>query len=88
MSSLNVVAITGASTGIVLAVQSYYQLSDKGLASVTGLMVAKAMITELGPVLTALMVTGRVGSAMCAELGTMQVTEQIDALRSMGVNPI
>ncbi len=88
VSSLTVVAITGASTGIVLAVQSYYQLNDKGLASVTGLMVAKAMITELGPVLTALMVTGRVGSAMCAELGTMQVTEQIDALKSMGVNPI
>jgi phospholipid/cholesterol/gamma-HCH transport system permease protein len=86
--SLTVVAITGASTGIVLATQSFYQLSDKGLSGVTGIMVAKAMITELGPVLTALMVTGRVGSAMCAELGTMQVTEQIDALRSMAVNPI
>jgi len=86
--SLNVVAITGASTGIVLAAQSFYQLSNKGLAGVTGIMVAKAMITELGPVLTALMVTGRVGSAMCAELGTMRVTEQIDALRSMAVNPL
>ncbi len=86
--SLSVVAITGASTGIVLAAQTIYQLSGKGLSSVTGIMVAKAMITELGPVLTALMVTGRVGSAMCAELGTMRVTEQIDALRSMAVNPI
>jgi len=85
--SLNVVAVTGISTGVVLAAQSYYQLAEKGLAGVTGIMVAKAMITELGPVLTALMVTGRVGSAMTAELGTMQVTEQIDALKSMAINP-
>jgi len=54
---------------------------------VTGIMVAKAMITELGPVLTAFMVTGRIGSAMCAELGTMRVTEQIDAMRTMSVSP-
>jgi phospholipid/cholesterol/gamma-HCH transport system permease protein len=85
--SFFVVTITGLSTGIVLAAQSFYQLSDKGLASLTGLMVAKAMIAELGPVLTAFMVTGRVGSAMCAEIGTMKVTEQIDALKSMAVNP-
>jgi len=85
--SLNVVAITGISTGIVLASQSFYQLAEKGLSGVTGIMVAKAMITELGPVLTALMVTGRIGSAMTAELGTMQVTEQIDALKSMAINP-
>ncbi|MFI5334397.1 MAG: MlaE family ABC transporter permease [Chlamydiales bacterium] len=87
VASLPVVAITGFSTGLVLAAQSFYQLSDKGLSSVTGLMVAKAMMTELGPVLTAFMVTGRVGAAMCAELGTMQVTEQIDALKTMAVNP-
>lgn len=86
--SLPVVAITGFSTGMVLAAQSYFQLSDKGLASATGLMVAKAMFVELGPVLTAFMVTGRVGAAMCAELGTMKVTEQIDALRSMAVQPL
>lgn len=86
--SLPVVAITGFSTGMVLAAQSYFQLSDKGLASATGLMVAKAMLVELGPVLTAFMVTGRVGAAMCAELGTMRVTEQIDAMRSMSVNPL
>ncbi len=86
--SLPVVAITGFSTGMVLAAQAYFQLSDKGLASATGLMVAKAMLVELGPVLTAFMVTGRVGAAMCAELGTMRVTEQIDALRSMAVNPL
>lgn len=86
--SLPVVAITGFSTGMVLAAQSFFQLSDKGLASATGLMVTKAMLVELGPVLTAFMVTGRVGAAMCAELGTMRVTEQIDALRSMAVDPL
>jgi phospholipid/cholesterol/gamma-HCH transport system permease protein len=86
--SLPVVAITGFSTGMVLAAQSFFQLSDKGLASATGLMVTKAMMVELGPVLTAFMVTGRVGASMCAELGTMRVTEQIDALRSMAVNPL
>ncbi len=87
VGSLTVVAITGLFTGLVLAAQSFYQLADKGLSSVTGLMVGKAMLTELGPVLTAFMVTGRVGAAMCAELGTMQVTEQIDALKTMAVNP-
>jgi phospholipid/cholesterol/gamma-HCH transport system permease protein len=86
--SLPVVAITGFSTGMVLAAQAFFQLSDKGLSSATGLMVAKAMLVELGPVLTAFMVTGRVGAAMCAELGTMRVTEQIDAMRSMSVNPL
>jgi phospholipid/cholesterol/gamma-HCH transport system permease protein len=85
--SLPVVAMTGFSTGLVLAAQSFYQLSDKGLAGATGVMVAKAMITELGPILTAFMITGRVGAAMCAELGTMKVTEQIDALRSMSCDP-
>ncbi len=86
--SLPVVAITGLSTGAVLAAQSFYQLADKGLASATGLLVGKAMLTEIGPILTAFMVTGRVGSSMCAVLGTMQVTEQIDALKSMAVNPL
>ncbi|NGX56012.1 MAG: putative phospholipid ABC transporter permease protein MlaE [Candidatus Anoxychlamydiales bacterium] len=85
--SLGVVAITGMSTGVVLAAQSIYQLSSKGLAGITGVMVAKSMITELGPVLTAFMVTGRVGASICAELGTMKVTEQIDAIKSMAVNP-
>lgn len=86
--SLPVVAITGFSTGMVLAAQAFFQLSDKGLASATGLMVTKAMMVELGPVLTAFMVTGRVGAAMCAELGTMRVTEQVDALQSMAVSPL
>ncbi len=86
--SLPVVAITGFFTGMVLAAQAYYQLYDKGLSGATGLMVTKAMMVELGPVLTAFMITGRVGAAMCAELGTMRVTEQIDALQSMAVNPL
>lgn len=86
--SLPVVAITGFSTGLVLAAQSFYQLGDKGLGSATGLLVGKSMLTEIGPVLTAFMVTGRVGSSMCAILGTMKVTEQIEALRSMAVNPL
>lgn len=87
VGSLLVVAITGLFTGLVLAAQSFYQLEGNGLSGITGLMVAKAMMTELGPILTAFMVTGRVGAAMCAELGTMRVTEQIDALRTMAVNP-
>lgn len=86
--SLPVIAFTGFSTGMVLAAQAFFQLSEYGLASGTGLMVGKAMTVELGPVLTAFMVTGRVGAAMCAELGTMHVSEQIDALRSMAVNPL
>jgi phospholipid/cholesterol/gamma-HCH transport system permease protein len=86
--SLPVVTITGFSTGLVLAAQAFYQLGDKGLASATGLLVGKGMLTEIGPVLTAFMVTGRVGSAMTAVIGTMAVTEQIDALRTMSVNPL
>jgi phospholipid/cholesterol/gamma-HCH transport system permease protein len=86
--SLPVVAITGFSTGMVLAAQSFFQLADKGLSGATGLMVAKAMVTELGPTLTGFMITGRVGAAMCAELGTMKVTEQVDALQSLAANPL
>lgn len=86
--SLPVVAGTGFSTGLVLAAQSFFQLADKGLAGATGVMVAKSMTVEIGPILTAFMITGRVGAAMCAELGTMTVTEQIAAIRSMAVNPI
>lgn len=87
VQSLPVVAMTGFSTGLVLAAQAFFQLSDMGLVGTTGIMVGEAMITELGPVLTAFMITGRVGASMCAELGTMYVTEQIDALESMAVSP-
>lgn len=86
--SLPVVAITGFSTGLVLATQAFFQLANKGLAAMTGVMVAKSMALELGPILTAFMVTGRVGSAMCAEIGSMRVTEQIDALKGMYISPI
>lgn len=86
--SLFVVAITGFSTGLVLAAQSFYQFADKGLASATGLFVGKGMITEIGPILTAFMVTGRVGSAITATIGTMNVSEQISALRSMSIDPL
>ena len=85
--SLSVVSLTGFSTGLVLATQSYYQLYNKGLVGVTGLMVAKAMLTELGPVLTAFMFVGRIGASITAELATMKVTEQVDAMVSMAVDP-
>ena len=85
--SLTVVSLTGFSTGLVLATQSYYQLNNKGLVGVTGLMVAKAMLTELGPVLTAFMFVGRIGASITAELATMKVTEQVDAMISMAVDP-
>ncbi len=88
VSSFPVVAATGFATGMVLAAQAMFQLAGFGVSGATGIMVTKAMLVELGPVITAFMVTGRVGAAMCAELGTMAVTEQIDALRSMTVNPI
>jgi phospholipid/cholesterol/gamma-HCH transport system permease protein len=88
IGSFFVVALTGLATGLVLATQSFYQLADKGLAGATGLMVSMAEITELGPVLTAVMVTGRVGASMCAELGSMRVSEQVDALRSMSINAV
>lgn len=86
--SLSVVVITGAFTGMVLAIQTYYGFRMFGGESLVGATVALSMTRELGPVITALMVTGRAGSAMAAELGTMKVTEQIDALYTMSVNPI
>ncbi len=86
--SLPVVALTGTFIGMVLAVQSYYQFRMFGLETQLGGVVNKSMFRELGPVLAATMLAGRVGSAMAAELGTMRVTEQIDALSSMGANPI
>jgi phospholipid/cholesterol/gamma-HCH transport system permease protein len=86
--SLTVVIITGAFTGMVLALQTYYGFRMFGGESLVGATVALSMTRELGPVITALMVTGRAGSAMAAEIGTMRVTEQIDALYSMSVNPV
>lgn len=86
--SISVVALVGGFTGAVLAVQGEYTLSQFGATAFTGSAIALSLIRELGPVLTALMVNGRAGSAMTAELGIMKITEQVDALRSMGINPI
>jgi len=88
VNSLPVVAITGGFTGMVLAIQTYYGFRMFGGESLVGTTVALSMTRELGPAITALMVTGRAGSAMAAELGTMRVTEQIDALYTMSVNPL
>ena len=86
--SLPVVALTGLFIGMVLAVQSYAQFKSLGLETRLGSVINLSLVRELGPVLAATMLAGRVGSAMAAELGTMRVTEQIDALESMGANPI
>lgn len=86
--SLPVVALTGTFIGMVLAVQTYYQFKSIGLETRLGAVINMSLVRELGPVLAATMLAGRVGSAMAAVLGTMRVTEQIDALISMGANPI
>lgn len=86
--SLSVIIITGAFTGAVFAAQIQFQFASLGLNSGTGPVVSLAMCRELGPVLAALMVAGRVGSAMAAELATMKIGEQIDALRALAVYPI
>ncbi len=86
--SVSVVVLTGTFTGMVLALQSYYGFRKFGAESLVGTTVALSMARELGPVLTSLMVTARAGSAIAAELGTMRVTEQIDALTVMAVDPI
>jgi phospholipid/cholesterol/gamma-HCH transport system permease protein len=86
--SLPVVALTGTFIGMVLAVQSYAQFRMLHLETRLGAVINMSLVRELGPVLAATMLAGRVGSAMAAELGTMRVTEQIDALASMGANPI
>ena len=88
VQSIFVVVLTGLFTGMVLALQSYNALKRFGAESLVGPTVALSMARELGPVLAGLMVTGRAGSAMATELGTMRVTEQIDALVTMAVNPV
>jgi phospholipid/cholesterol/gamma-HCH transport system permease protein len=88
VGSLTVVLLTGAFTGAVLALQSGLTLDQFGARSMVGRLVSASMVKELGPVLTALMVTGRVGSGIAAELGSMVVTDQISALRALGTDPI
>jgi phospholipid/cholesterol/gamma-HCH transport system permease protein len=87
VKSQSVVLITGAFTGMVLCAQTFFQFHKVKMDTATLAVVSISMSSELGPVLTALMVAGRVGAAMAAELGTMRVTEQIDALRTLATHP-
>ena len=86
--SLGVVILTGMFTGMVMTFQTYRSLRDFGSETIVGGLVAVAMVRELGPVLSSLMVNARAGSAIAAEMGTMRVTEQIDALFAMAVSPV
>ncbi len=86
--SLGVASITTIFTGMVLALQTALSLPALGIKYYIGSVVSKSLVRELGPVLTALIVGGRIGSGMTAEIGTMKVTEQIDALRSMASDPV
>ena len=88
VKSQSVVLITGAFTGMVLCAQTYFQFHKVKMDTATLAVVSVSMGAELGPVLTALMVAGRVGAAIAAELGTMKVTEQIDALRTLAAHPV
>ena len=85
--SVFVIVLTAAFTGMVLGLQGYYTLAKFGSEGMLGSAVALSLIRELGPVLTALMVTGRAGSAITAEIGIMKITEQIDALKTMALEP-
>ena len=86
--SVPVIMITGAFVGMTLAIQAYDQLAGMGLEEHLGILINISVVKELGPVLAAVMLAGRIGGALTAELGTMNVTEQIDAVRSMGTDPI
>jgi len=86
--SVPVIMITGAFVGMTLAVQAYDQLAGLGLEEHLGVLINISVVKELGPVLAAVMLAGRIGGALTAELGTMNVTEQIDAVRSMGTDPV
>jgi phospholipid/cholesterol/gamma-HCH transport system permease protein len=88
VSSISVVVVTGLFLGMVLAVEAYAQFHPFGLDLALGTISITAILSELGPVLAAVMLAGRVGSSMAAELGTMRVTEQIDALSCLGVDPV
>lgn len=88
MKSVSVICLTGAFTGMVLGFQGYYSLVMFGSEGFLGSAVSLSLIRELGPVLAAIMVTARAGSAMAAEIGIMRISEQIDALKTMTINPI
>jgi phospholipid/cholesterol/gamma-HCH transport system permease protein len=88
VNSTFIVLLTGIFTGMVLGIQGYYSLNKFAAESLLGPIVALSLIRELGPVLSALMITARAGSALAAEIGIMRITEQIDALEMMALNPI
>lgn len=88
VKSLFVIVLTAAFTGMVLGLQGYYTLRKFGSEGLLGSAVALSLIRELGPVLSALMVTGRAGSALTAEIGIMRIGEQIDSLETMGIDPV
>ncbi|MGH9898190.1 MAG: MlaE family ABC transporter permease [Pyrinomonadaceae bacterium] len=88
VGSLTIVLLTGFFTGGVLTLQTYPTLKAYGAQDQTGELVAISLVRELGPVLTALMMTGRVGSAISAELGSMTTSQQIDAMRALGTDPV
>jgi len=88
VKSQSVVLVTGAFTGMVLAAQTFFQFHKVRMDTATLAVVSVSMCSELGPVLTGLMVAGRVGAAIAAEIGTMKVTEQIDALRTLATHPV
>ena len=88
VGSLTIILLTGFFTGAVLTLQTLPTLKFYGAADQTGYLVALSLVRELGPVLTALMITGRVGSAISAELGSMTVSQQIDAMRALGTDPV
>ncbi|MDX2227978.1 MAG: ABC transporter permease [Verrucomicrobiae bacterium] len=88
VSSQGVILLTGAFVGLVFSAQMFWQLGRVGLATGVGGVVANAMTREMGPTITALMIAGRVGAAIAAEIATMKVTEQIDALRAMATHPV
>ena len=88
VGSLTIILLTGFFTGGVLTLQTFPTLKFYGAQSQTGYLVALSLVRELGPVLSALMVTGRVGSAISAELGSMVVSQQIDAMRALGTDPV
>lgn len=88
VSSLPIVLLTGSVTGLVLALQSYYQLGVYGFSCAIGFFVVKSILVEIGPVLIALILAGRVGGAIAAFLGAMCMSEQIGAMKTLGVNPL
>ena len=88
VGSLMIISLTGAFTGSILALQTSNTLKTFGATAVTGTLVMTSLVREMGPVLASLMLAGRVGSAIAAELGSMVVSEQVDAMRALGTDPI